>query len=134
MKNKINAENEIYVKMVDTKSGETIHQYKTNSSEFLKDEGDDFVYILITNYNTIDFQSFIVRYESWEKFKNNFINPTKDRENIIGTLSGECRFNDFKVDWHDECHMRLTNIKLKHMAKTCAYLIDKNTMNSFIGF
>ena len=82
MKNKINAENEIYVKMVDTKSGETIHQYKTNSSEFLKDEGDDFVYILITNYNTADFQSFIVRYESWEKFKNNFINPTKDKDNV----------------------------------------------------
>ena len=125
----------ILVKMVDMKTGETLYEYETNSSEVLKDEEDNYVYILITNYNPIDFQSFIIKYESWEKFKNSFINPTKDKEKIIGTLSGEFRFNDFEVDWHDEFHMRLTNIKRKtYGEKTCVYLVDKNIMNNFVGF
>ena len=119
------------------KTGETLYEYGTNFSEvFKKEEEDNYVYILITNYNPIDFQSFIVKYESWEKFKNSFINPTKDKEKIIGTLSGgEFRFNDFEVDWHDEFHMRLTNIKRKaYGGKICAYVVDKNIMNNFVGF
>ena len=93
----------------------------------------DEVYILITNYNAIDFQSFVVKYESWEKFKNNFINSNVHKEQIVGTLPGYFRFDDYEVDWHDDFHMRLTNIKRKtHGEKTCAYLVDKNIMKNFL--
>lgn len=95
-------------------------------------EKDDYVYILITNYNAIDFQSFVVKYESWEKFKNNFINSNVHKEKIFGTLHGYFRFDDYEVDWHDDFHMRLTNIKRKTHGKTCAYLINKNDMKNFI--
>lgn len=96
-------------------------------------EKDDYVYILITNYNAIDFQSFVVKYESWEKFKNNFINSNVHKEKIFGTLLGYSRFDDYEVDWHDDFHMRLTNIKRKtHGEKTCAYLVDKNIMKNFL--
>ncbi len=93
----------------------------------------DEVYILITNYNAIDFQSFIVKYESWEKFKNNFINSNVHKEKIFGTLPGYFRFDDYEVDWHDDFHMRLTNYKRKTCGeKTCAYLVDKNIMKNFL--
>lgn len=96
-------------------------------------EKDDYVYILITNYNPVDFQSMVVKYESWEKFKNNFINSNEHKEKIFGTLSGNFRFNDFEVDWHDDFHMRLTNRKNKYYGdKSCAYLISKNDMKNFI--
>ena len=96
-------------------------------------EKDDYVYILITNYNAIDFQSFVVKYESWEKFKNNFINSNVHKEKIFGTLPGYFRFDDYEVDWHDDFHMRLTNYKRKTCGeKTCAYLVDKNVMKNFL--
>ena len=93
----------------------------------------DEVYILITNYNAIDFQSFIVKYESWEKFKNNFINSNVHKEQIVGTLPGYFKFDDYEVDWHDDFHMRLTNYKRKtYGEKTCAYLVNKNVIKNFI--
>ena len=106
---------------------------ETKEIQTERKEKDDYIYILITNYNPVDFQSFVVKYESWEKFKNNFINSNEHKEKIFGTLQGYFRFNDFEVDWHDDFHMRLTNRKNKYYGdKTCAYLISKNDMKNFI--
>lgn len=121
-------------KTIDDKEVKEFLENEENEEIKLKEKKkDDYVYILITNYNTIDFQSFVVKYESWEKFKNNFINSNEHKEKIFGTLPGYFRFDDYKVDWHDDFHMRLTNIKRKtHGEKTCAYLVDKNDMKNFI--
>ena len=96
-------------------------------------EKDDYVYILITNYNAIDFQSFVIKYESWEKFKNNFINSNVHKEKIFGTLPGYFKFDDYEVDWHDDFHMRLTNRKNRYYGdKSYAYLVNKHVMKNFI--
>jgi hypothetical protein len=121
-------------KTIDDKEvKEFLENEETKEIQTERKEKDDYVYILITNYNTIDFQSFVVKYESWEKFKNNFINSNEHKEKIFGTLQGYFRFNDFEVDWHDDFHMRLTSNKRKtYGEKSCAYLISKNDMKNFI--
>ena len=121
-------------KTIDDKEvKEFLENEETKEIQTERKEKDDYVYILITNYNTTDFQSFVVKYESWEKFKNNFINSNEHKEKIFGTLSGNFRFNDFEVDWHDDFHMRLTSNKRKtYNEKSCAYLINKNDMKNFI--
>lgn len=116
----------------DEKVKEFLENEETKENQ-IEIEKDDYVYILITNYNAIDFQSFVVKYESWEKFKNNFINSNVHKEKIFGTSQGYFRFDDYEVDWHDDFHMRLTNYKRKtYGEKTCAYLINKNDMKNFI--
>ena len=121
-------------KTIDDKEvKEFLENEETKEIQTERKEKDDYVYILITNYNTIDFQSFVVKYESWEKFKNNFINSNEHKEKIFGTLQGYFRFDDYKVDWHDDFHMRLTSNKRKtYGEKSCAYLISKNDMKNFI--
>lgn len=120
-------------KTIDDKEvKEFLENEETKEIQTERKEKDDYVYILITNYNPVDFQSMVVKYESWEKFKNNFLNPKDNIEQIIGTLSGNFRFNDFEVDWHDDFHMRLTSNKRTYGEKSCAYLISKNDMKNFI--
>ena len=71
-------------KTIDDKE---VKEFLENEENQIEKEKDDYVYILITNYNPVDFQSMVVKYESWEKFKNNFLNPKDNIEQIRGNLS-----------------------------------------------
>lgn len=97
-------------------------------------KSEDYIYIIISNHTPTDFQSLVIKYESWEKFINDIqdVNCT----NILkGTMAGKlhrnnvCAVIDFKDNFHAKYHFE---DDFSYNCYSTAYLIDKENMERLI--
>ena len=96
---------------------------------------DDYIYIIITNCNPFDFQSFVIKYKSWDKFIND-IQDINYKEQINGTMCGLLHPRnavatiDFKDDFHAKYHFE--NLVCRDNF-TYAYLVKKISMDMMLS-
>ena len=96
---------------------------------------DDYIYIIITNCNPFDFQSFVIKYKSWNKFIED-IQDINYKEQINGTMCGllhprnAVAIIDFKDDFHAKYHF---NSSLLRNSYTTAYIVGKDEMDFMLN-
>ncbi len=95
---------------------------------------DDYIYIIITNYNPVDFQSLIIKYKSWDKFIND-IQDVDCKDIIEGTMTGllhprnAIAIIDFKDDFHVKYHF---NSPICRDSFTYAYCVNNINMDMML--
>ena len=96
---------------------------------------DDYIYIILTNYNPFDFQSMVIKYKSWDKFIED-IQDINYKEQINGTMCGllhprnAVAIIDFKDDFHAKYHF---NSPIHEDCYVYAYVEDKIHMEYVVN-